>query len=69
MFGVPVVTLLVCFFTFAHKAAGAENTRLSLRPLFARALVFKNLGAARRENADVCGAMRREGGTISVRAD
>jgi hypothetical protein len=33
--GVPVVTMLVCFF-FAHKAAGAASARHSLRPLFAR---------------------------------
>jgi hypothetical protein len=32
--GVTVVTMLVCFFTFAHKAAGAPSARHSLRPLF-----------------------------------
>ena len=31
--GVTVVTMLVCFFTFAHKAAGASSARHSLRPL------------------------------------
>jgi hypothetical protein len=30
--GVTVVTMLVCFFTFAHKAAGAPSARHSLRP-------------------------------------
>ena len=30
----PVVTMLVCFSTFAREAAGAVGTRLSLRPLF-----------------------------------
>jgi len=32
--GVTVVTMLVCFFYFAHKAAGALSARHSLRPLF-----------------------------------
>ena len=32
-FGEPVVTTLVCFFVFANEAAGAQNTRHSLRPL------------------------------------
>jgi hypothetical protein len=31
--GVTVVTMLVCFFIFAHKAAGALSARHSLRPL------------------------------------
>jgi hypothetical protein len=31
--GVTVVTTLVCFFIFAHKAAGASCARHSLRPL------------------------------------
>ena len=31
--GEPVVTMLVCFIYFAREAAGASNTRLSLRPL------------------------------------
>jgi hypothetical protein len=31
--GVTVVTMLVCFFYFAHKAAGAAGARHSLRPL------------------------------------
>src|SRR5882724_5942886 len=31
--GVTVVTMLVCFFTFAHKAAGVSSARHSLRPL------------------------------------
>jgi hypothetical protein len=31
--GVTVVTMLVCFFHFAHKAAGAASARHSLRPL------------------------------------
>ena len=35
-FGEPVVTTLVCFFVFANEAAGAQNTRHSLRPLFFR---------------------------------
>jgi hypothetical protein len=35
--GVTVVTMLVCFFTFAHKAAGAPSARHSLRPLISRA--------------------------------
>src|SRR6266851_4637808 len=30
----PVVTTLVCHFTFAREAAGAAGTRHSLRPLF-----------------------------------
>src|SRR5882757_7666810 len=34
--GVTVVTMLVCFFTFAHKAAGAPSARHSLRPLIGR---------------------------------
>jgi len=33
--GVTVVTILVCCFYFAHKAAGASSARHSLRPLFA----------------------------------
>jgi hypothetical protein len=32
----PVVTTLVCSFHFAHEAAGAAGTRLSLRPLIFR---------------------------------
>jgi len=36
VFGEPVVTMLVCFITFAREAAGASGTRLSLRPLFSR---------------------------------
>jgi hypothetical protein len=31
--GVTVVTMLVCFFHLAHKAAGATSARHSLRPL------------------------------------
>src|ERR1700722_11936305 len=31
--GVTVVTMLVCFFIFAHKAVGATSARHSLRPL------------------------------------
>src|SRR5258708_27011481 len=32
--GGPVATTLVCYQHFAHEAAGAAGTRLSLRPLF-----------------------------------
>src|SRR6476659_3518226 len=31
--GVTVVTMLVCFFSFAREAAGASRARHSLRPL------------------------------------
>jgi hypothetical protein len=33
-FGLPAVTLARVFFVFTHEAAGAQNTRHSLRPLF-----------------------------------
>jgi len=43
--GVTVVTMLVCFFTFAHKAAGASRARHSLRPLILEgAMLLMRLG-------------------------
>src|ERR1700680_4558722 len=49
--GVPVVTMLVCFFYFAREAAGALGTRHSLRPPIFEGGSFINPGAARRGNA------------------
>jgi hypothetical protein len=51
-FGEPVVILLVCLFVFAREAAGAQNTRHSLRPLYDRgAITMQNSGIMCRENA------------------
>ena len=51
--GEPVVTTLVCFLHFAHEAAGATGTRLSLRPLFSWAEKFVQARAlSRREIAE-----------------
>ena len=50
--GGPVVTTLVCCFTFAREAAGAAGTRRSPRPRFRGEGLTHNLGAARREIAD-----------------
>jgi hypothetical protein len=50
--GVTVVIMLVCFFTFAHKAAGAPSVRHSLRPLISEGRTARqNSGASRREIA------------------
>jgi hypothetical protein len=51
--GGPVVTMLVCFFTFAREAAGALGTRHSPRPLFSGRKIPAQLGRnPRREIAD-----------------
>jgi hypothetical protein len=51
--GVTVVTMLVCFFIFARKAAGALRARHSLRPLISEGeLSWQNSGASRRGNAE-----------------
>jgi hypothetical protein len=50
------VTMLVCFFHFAHKAAGASRARLSLRPLISGRDVLANLGHI----------VSRECGTVSL---
>jgi hypothetical protein len=57
--GVTVVTTLVCFFHFAHKAAGAASARHSLRPLFSR---------ERKVVAKLGREARRDRGRASVRA-
>jgi len=50
-----VVTTLVCLIYFAREAAGASNTRLSLRPLiFLGEPIMHRSGNSRRENAKVC---------------
>jgi hypothetical protein len=52
--GVTVVTMLVCFFIFARKAAGALSARHSLRPLISEGeLSWQNPDASRRGNAKV----------------
>jgi hypothetical protein len=51
--GVPVVTTLVCHFTFAREAPGAAGTRHSLRPLLGESFM-QNSGASRRGNACSC---------------
>jgi hypothetical protein len=38
--GVTVVTMLVCFFSFAREAAGASRARHSLRPLISEGGTF-----------------------------
>jgi hypothetical protein len=49
--GEPVVTMLVCFFIFARKAAGASSARHSLRPLVSEAKdSWHNPDASRRGN-------------------
>ena len=52
----PVVTTVVCILqSFAHGAAGAAGTRLSLRPLYSEATRFMHHpGASRRGNAVAC---------------
>src|SRR4029077_4302849 len=53
-FGVPVVTLLVCFFVFAREAMGATCIRHSLRPLISEGQCLARLGRFLcRENAGV----------------
>src|SRR5215467_4976166 len=53
-FGGPVVTNSCAFFA-AHEAAGAQNTRSSLRPRFSLGVIIcKNSGASCSENADAC---------------
>ena len=39
--GVTVVTMLVCFFSFAREAAGASRARHSLRPLISGDAKFR----------------------------
>jgi hypothetical protein len=56
--GVTVVTMLVCFFTFAHKAAGAPSARHSLRPLILEGRLYPTTRAL---------FARREGGGVSPR--
>src|SRR4029077_7515199 len=41
-FGVPVVTMLVCFSFFAREAMGAACTRHSLRPLLERGTLVQD---------------------------
>jgi hypothetical protein len=43
----------VCFLHFAHEAAGATGTRLSLRPLFFEGFFLHSSGASRRENEEL----------------
>jgi hypothetical protein len=51
--GVTVVTMLVCFFIFAHKAAGALSARHSLRPLISeRGCCSQNSRGSRGEIAE-----------------
>jgi hypothetical protein len=53
--GVTVVTMLVCFFSFAREAAGASRARHSLRPLISGARDSCTARAnSRRGNAKVC---------------
>ena len=53
--GGPVVTMLVCFFTFAREAAGAAGARRSPRPLlFRRAGRHAKPGRMRRGIAKPC---------------
>jgi hypothetical protein len=56
--GEPVVTMLVCFITFAREAAGASGTRLSLRPCFFEGHCLAKLGrVAPRERGCVSAAL------------
>src|SRR5262249_30095351 len=57
-FGVPVVTMLVCFFHSAYEAAGAQNTRHSLRPLFSKGDVVAKLGRKLRRGNTVSRLLR-----------
>jgi hypothetical protein len=54
--GVTVVTMLVCFLSFAYEAAGASRARHSLRPLdFGGKENFRQTsGVSRRENVKSC---------------
>src|SRR5215471_19416328 len=52
-FGVPVVTNSCAFFT-AHEAAGAPDTRLSLRPHSRGSRILQSSDAWRREGAATC---------------
>src|SRR6516162_6742991 len=55
VFGEPVVTTLVCFFSFAREAAGASGIRHFLRPLFFEGHVDGTTRAQLcGENVDVC---------------
>jgi hypothetical protein len=60
-FGLPVVTLLVCFFCFAREAAGVSIARYSLRPL-CRGTLFAELG---REERGGIGDVRPEPGKLT----
>jgi hypothetical protein len=53
--GVTVVTMLVCFFVFAHKAAGAFSARHSLRPRISEGgILQQNSRDLRGEIAKLC---------------
>jgi hypothetical protein len=57
VFGVTVVTMLVCFFNFACEAAGASSARHSLRPLMFGAedsCITRAQGAAGRRRRVCC---------------
>jgi hypothetical protein len=53
-FGVPVVTTLVWFFNFPREAAGAMDTRHSLRPLFLEGYPHNNSGVIRAARMRTC---------------
>jgi hypothetical protein len=53
--GVTVVTMLVCFFISAHKAAGASSARHSLRPLISAGRIsMQNSRDTRGEIVKLC---------------
>src|SRR5262245_56128300 len=64
-FGVPVVTNSYAFFV-AYEAAGAQNTRSSLRPLSSEGKVVAKLGRkTRRENEDTRFGQRKLQNSVS----
>jgi len=55
VFGVTVVTMLVCFIIFACEAAGALSARHSLRPLILAGKTYgKTRAYSRRGKAKTC---------------
>jgi hypothetical protein len=56
--GVTVVTMLVCFYHFAHKAAGASGARHSPCPLIQR------VGCAEQDSREKCAARSRSRGCL-----
>ena len=57
--GVPVVTMLVCLYFFAHEAAGAAGIRHSLRPLSSGGMFGKARARNRAAGMRRCGRVSR----------